>query len=425
MAETPPDAHTSPVSYLDHRVFVFTLLFLVALGFRAFVVGSQPETPIADAADYHQLATSVAAGRGYVNTAGDPTAWRPPAYPAFLSLIYRITGPSVMSATLVQSFVGALTVLLLMLFASTILSHAETVIAGVIAALYPGLVWLPRLLLSENLSLLLILITFWAIAMYLTSRRLWWLVLFGAVGGLNTLVRGGNLVLPMMLGAGLLIVALRRGAADWKRTFTGLLIAIAAFVVVLTPWTVRNYRVFHRFVPVATQEGLTLYGSYWPPTKNGRFIWGTLPGTEDANIAAANQLRDEPAASKYLQHVTFERLREQPGYFFRVIPSKMISLLVPLDWEILPHPVGTGRKINWVYILIALPALLGLIMLWRDRRSNQWLLWMTPILVLVQTIIFYGSPRFRLPAELMAILFASVSLAHARGFLKKRHALLG
>ena len=423
MADTASDQF-SVSRKLQHRGLIFTLIFLAALGLRGCAVVSRPETPIADAADYHQLAASLADGRGYVNADGNATAWRPPGYPAFLATIYRATGPSVRAATLVQAFVGALTVLLLMLFASTILSEREIVVVGVIATVYPGLVWLPRLLLSENLSLLLTLMTLWSVAMYLKSQRGWWLVLFGAVGALNTLVRGGNLALPIMLGAGLLIVAVRRGSADRKRTFTGLFLAIAAFIIVLTPWTVRNYGLFHRFVPVATQEGLTLYGSYWPPVKNGKLIWGTLPGPEDPNIAAASASGDEVAASKYLQQVTLARLREQPSHFFRVIPSKVVSLLVPLDWEILPHPIGTGRKVNWGYLLVALPALFGFLLVLRNRRSNQWLLWVIPILVVVQTIVFYGSPRFRLPAEPIAILLASVSLAPAWGFLKSRLALL-
>ena len=425
MAHEFPDSQSSLDRKSHHRVLFFTIIFVVALGTRGGIVLSQPETPTADAADYHQLAASLAEGRGYVNTDGRATAWRPPGYPAFLSLIYRITGPRAVAASIVQSFVGALTVLVLMLFGSTVLNQIESLIAGIIAAVYPALVWLPRLLLSENLSLLLTLMTLWTVAMYLKSRRVTWLVLFGVVGGLNTLVRGGNLVLPIVLGAGLLIVAVRRKSDDWKRISIALLLALGAFLLVLTPWTVRNYRVFHRFVPVATQEGLTLYGSYWPPVKNGKFIWGTLPGAEDPTIAAANNLPDEVATSKYLQHVTLERLRQQPAYFFRIIPSKMISLLVPFDWEILPHPVGTGRKVNWGYILIALPTLFGVILLWRRPRKNQWLLWIMPILVLAQAIVFYGSPRFRLPAEPIAILFASVGLVRARGFLKNRHALLG
>ncbi len=425
MAHAASDSRTASNSYSHHRALILTIIFVVALGVRVGAVLSQPETPIGDAADYHQIATSLADGRGYVNAAGEPTAWRPPGYPAFLSLIYRIIGPSVAAATVVQSFVGALTVLMLIMFGSTILNHIESFIAGVLAAVYPGLVWLPRLLLSENLSLLLTLTMLWAVAMYLKSRRVAWLVLFGAAGGLNTLVRGGNLALTIMLAAGLLIAAFRRKSGDWKHLSVAMLLAAVAFVVVLTPWIARNYRVFHQFVPVATQEGLTLYGSYWPPVKNGRFIWGTLPGTEDPTISAANSLHDEVAASKYLQHTTVARLRKQPTFFFRVIPSKMLSLLVPFDWEILPHPIGIGRKTNWGYILIALPTLFGFILLWRNPRKNQWLLWVIPILVLVQTVFFYGSPRFRLPAEPIAILLASASIMRGWVFLKNRFTLLG
>ena len=407
------------------RWLIVTIIFAAALGIRIGAVLLEPETPIADAADYHRIATSLAEGQGYVNTAGRSTAWRPPGYPAFLALIYRVTGSSVGAATIVQSFVGALAVLMLMLLGSTVLNQIEGVIAAVIAAVYPLFVSLPRLLLSENLSLLLTITTLCAVAMYLKSPRVEWLVLFGGVSGVNTLVRGGNLMLPVILGAGLLIVAIRSKPDEWKHLSVRLLLPIALFVVILAPWTVRNYRVFHRFVPVATQEGLTLYGSYWPPVKNGRFIWGNLPGIEDPNIAAANNLPDEIAASKFLHQTTVARLREQPAYFFRIIPSKLISLLVPLDWEILPHPIGTGRRINWGYILIAVPAMFGFLLLCRNRRPNQWLLLVIPILVLVQTIVFYGSPRFRLPAEPIAILFASAGLAHTWGFLKNRHALLG
>lgn len=419
MGHTPSDIRSSGTDKIKHRAFLFTVVFLAAFGLRSGVALLLPEPPIADAADYHQLATALSEGRGYVNAAGEQTAWRPPGYPVFLSLVYRITGPSVSAAAWVQAFVGALTVLILMLFCATFLNQIETVIAGVIAAVYPGFVWLPRLLLSENLALLLTLTTLCAVAMYLKSRRVQWLVVFGAVGGLNTLVRGGNLVLPILLGVGLLIVTFKQRSDDWKRCVIGLVFAFVMFAATLTPWTVRNYRLFHSFVPVATQEGLTLYGSYWPPIKNGRLIWGTLPGTEDPNVATAAAM-NEVAASKYLQHATMQHLREQPGYFFRLIPSKMISLLVPLDWEVLPHPVGNGRKINWGYLLIAVPALFGFLLLWRSPRPGQWLLWIVPILVLVQTIIFYGSPRFRLPAELIGVILASVAILKVSVFLKRR-----
>jgi hypothetical protein len=89
-----------------------------------------------------------------------------------------------------------------------------------------------------------------------------------------------------------------------------------AFIVTLLPWTIRNYRVFHHVIPIATQDGLTLYVSYWPPERNSRLIWGTLPGDEDPAMHAAEQTGDEVSASTYLNQLTRQRLRENPGFFF-------------------------------------------------------------------------------------------------------------
>ena len=287
-------------------------ILLLAVAFRAYGVWSHPAVPVGDADDYHQLATRLVEGRGYVNAADMPTAWRPPAYPVFLAGVYKIGGVSVLKATIVQVILGGLTVLMLTVLGAMILGWPRALIAGVIAAVYPAFVWLPRLLLSENLSLFLMLVSLSAIILYLRTSRIIWIVVFGVLCALNSLVRGGNLFLPMVVALGLLLLHWR----NWKQLVAPLLAMTVAFIVTLLPWTIRNYRVFHHVIPIATQDGLTLYGSYWPPERNSRLIWGTLPGDEDPAIRTAEQTGDEVSASTYLNHVTRQRLREKPGFFF-------------------------------------------------------------------------------------------------------------
>ena len=287
-------------------------LLLLAVAFRAYGVWSHPAVPVGDADDYHQLATRLVEGRGYVNAASIPTAWRPPAYPVFLAGVYKIAGVSVQRATMVQVILGGLTVVMLTVLAAMILGWPRALMAGIIAAVYPVFVWLPRLLLSENLSLFLMLVSLGTIILYLRTSRMVWMIVFGVLCALNTLVRGGNLFLPIIVGFGLLVLHWR----SWKQLVAPLLVMTVAFVVTLLPWTIRNYRVFHHVIPVATQDGLTLYGSYWPPERNSRLIWGTLPGDEDPAIKAAEQSGDEVSQSTYLNHLTRQRLRENPGFFF-------------------------------------------------------------------------------------------------------------
>ena len=296
----------------SQKVLYLIGLLLLAIAFRAYGVWSHPAVPVSDAEDYHQLATRLVEGRGYVNAAGTPTAWRPPAYPVFLAGVYKIAGVSAPWATMVQVILGGLTVLMLTALAAMILGWPRALIAGVIAAVYPAFVWLPRLLLSENLSLCLLLLSLAAIVCYLRSSRMVWMVVFGVLCALNTLVRGANLMLPIAVASGLLILRWR----NWKQLIAPLSAMAAAVILTLLPWTIRNYRVFHQPIPIATQDGLALYGSYWPPQRNGQLIWGTLPGHEDPAILAAEQTGDEVSASTYLNQLTRQRLRENPAFFF-------------------------------------------------------------------------------------------------------------
>ena len=294
------------------RLLCLIGILLLALALRAYGVLSHPAVPNGDAADYHRLAIALVDGRGYVNAAGTPTAWRPPAYPVFLAGIYKIIGVNVLRATIVQTILGGLTVLMLTVLGTMILDWRRALIAGVVAALYPAFVWLPRLLLSENLSLFLLLLSLGTIILYLRTSRMVWMIVFGLLCALNTIVRGANLMLPIAVALGLLFTQWR----NWRQLVTPLLVMLVAFIVTLLPWTIRNYRVFHHPIPIATQDGVTLYGSYWPPQHNGKLIWGTLPGNEDPAILAAAQSGDEVLASRYLNQLTLQRLREDPGFFF-------------------------------------------------------------------------------------------------------------
>ena len=55
------------------------------------------------------------------------------------------------------------------------------------------------------------------------------------------------------------------GAVDWRRRVSGALLSAFVFLLCLTPWTVRNWLAFGRFVPNA-RETLAL-----------SFIWAMDP----------------------------------------------------------------------------------------------------------------------------------------------------
>ncbi|HEX5083198.1 MAG TPA: glycosyltransferase family 39 protein [Blastocatellia bacterium] len=399
--------------------FAFTLIFTLAIILRFYAVINFPAKPASDAADYHRLAMSIVTSHGYLAQNGSPTAWRPPGYPFFLAGIYSIAGESVFTAYMVQAILGGLTVLALMYLAMAILGRKAAIVSGVMAALYPGLIYPSRSLMSENLAIPLLLLSICVAVRIARSDSLWAPASLGALLGLSILTRGASVIAAALLLGAILLTKWRTGGM--ANAFKCVSIVAMALAIILAPWGVRNYAVFHRRAPLATQDGIAFYASYWPPRKGSKLIWGTLPREEDPVVAASSGGADEVAVSEYLKRETINRLRAEPQYFFQLWPSKLIYLLAPFDWEIFPHSAGASRSFNWGYVFIVLPAALGALIIGRKSTPRKWALLALPASVLIQSLIFYGSPRFRLIAEPIALIAAAMGAIEIFEFTKRRY----
>lgn len=384
------------------------LVFAVSVTLRMAAVSAYGAVPHSDSADYHLLAGNLVSGAGFAYHAGKPTAVRCCGYPLFLAAVYSVWGPNWIAAECVQAILGGGTVLLIVALAWMVVGRREALLAGWLAAVYPVLVWLPRLLLSENLSMFLQLAALCATMAVLRRPEAGRAVVLGALLGLNLLVRGASIFAVALIVSGVAATAGRRWIG-WRGPKLAS-ITVAAMAVTLAPWMVRNYRVLHQFVPIATDDGITLYSSYWPPRVDGKSIWGNVPGNEDPAVAEANRSGDEVQVSHRLREITAARLLAQPAHALRLLPVKLLCLLVPLDWEVIPHAQGRSRSANFGYLALILPALAGGWVLARRHTACQWVLWLLPVSVLLIALIFYGSPRFRLPAEPVMIIFASCGL---------------
>jgi hypothetical protein len=249
------------------------------------------------------------------------------------------------------------------------------------------------------------------------SGSLWAPALLGVLLGLSVLTRGANMIAAALLLGALLLTKWRTGGI--ANSFKCVSLSAMATAVILSPWAIRNYAVFHCFEPLSTQDGIALYSSYWPPRKGSKLIWGSLSREEDPVVIADAGTGAEVAVSGYLKRETINRLMAEPLYFFRLWPSKLIFLLAPFDWETFPHSAGASRSFNWGYVFILLPAALGALVIVRKPATYKWALIPLPAAVLIQSLIFYGSPRFRLIAEPIALIAAATGALEIFEFTKR------
>ncbi len=182
---------------------------------------------------------------------------RPPGYAFVLAGIFRLVGGNAVGLRAVQMAFGLVSVILAWWIGRRLLGPA----VGVAWAALMVLNW-PLLYFQGGINgawlLVLLSLVMTALLFQLAQRPTWhWAASAGAVLGLMALVRPNALVFaPVLIGWGWWVVR-RRGSRNrfWPMTVA----AALAGAIVLTPTTLRNWRVEGAFIPVSANGGLTLY----------------------------------------------------------------------------------------------------------------------------------------------------------------------
>jgi 4-amino-4-deoxy-L-arabinose transferase-like glycosyltransferase len=378
---------------------VAILIFIVAAAVRIFYVFSVSYAPLEnDAKEYDTLGIFLSQGKGYINVSGEPTAYRPPIYPLFLGAIYFIAGHNLLWVRLFQAFMGAAICVLAYLIAIKIFNEKIATLSGVLCCLYPPLVFDVSQIMTETLFSFLLMLGIWLLISRRGSVNLF---LSGFVFSLALLTRP-FLVFFLPFVCYWLILRYKNGAPK------KMAILIAGILIALLPWTIRNYYRLGTFVPFANVGGLTLYNSYVVPQKG--FGFNSLKSIDDEYFEIGN----ETLRNKYLIRKSIEYVKYNPAKVIQLTAVKMLLFIYPFDGHWYPLSLGSKYNIFWGVILCF--SMLGIIIHLDDRDINKKLIIFLFISFVIGIIVFYGSPRFRLPIDPLLICFAAGGFVH---FTKK------
>jgi 4-amino-4-deoxy-L-arabinose transferase-like glycosyltransferase len=211
---------------------------------------------------FGRVARSLVQGHGFGNAFADTgsTAILPPVYAYILAGIFRLFGPntiaSVVAAAALNSVLSVLTCIPIFLIARRCFGDRAAKWAAWGWALSPYGIYFSADWLWSTCVFTLLLTTLFLYSLRLeTSDSLPRWTGFGLFAGFTVLTEPVALsVIPVL--AGVSGFHLRRQGKRWIAP--GLAAALAC-IAVLTPWIVRNYDVFHRFIPVRDGYGLELY----------------------------------------------------------------------------------------------------------------------------------------------------------------------
>lgn len=386
------------------------LAVVVGLLLRLDWLRDVPTQPVTDFAWYFDRAAEMARGLGY-QVDGQPTAYWPVGYPGFLSLLFRITGPSVEAARMANALLSAAVVPLGALVARRFCSRAwmAPAVAGILA-FHPAWIAYGGILASEPLYTVLTLVGFYQWPHQ--GKRPW---LSGLAFGFATLVRPQAILLPLALVA----LDLWRNRHEKPRRVSTAAILLGVALLPPLAWTVRNAFVLGAPAFVSTNGGDNL----WIGASGARYrtpaplASGEIAQDKAARQAALQLIRQDPTA--WLAKAP-EKLRQSfisgsdaPYWAFQTERGRLI---VPGEGQDKARYKAFQEKSNaWPPALVAF-ALLGLF--FRPREAEI----ATPLIAIglsaLLSVAFFGNPRFGLPATPFLAYLAVLPLLRASESLR-------
>jgi 4-amino-4-deoxy-L-arabinose transferase-like glycosyltransferase len=380
-------------------ILVIIGIFLVALLPRLAVAINSRLIPINDAAGYDTYALNLLAGKGFVNPEGQLTSWREPVYPTFLSCIYYLFGHSFLAVRIIQAVLGALVCVIIFLTCRRLLGSGIAIISALLCCINLSLIEITEHLFTENLFIFLFALGIFLLLLArendLGFRNL---IAAGFVLGLATLTRSVTILFPLFIlifmAADLIFKPIPR-----NRLIKIAIVFLLAFSFTIFPWTLRNWRVHKKLVPVVTRTGLGLYSSFVPP--DGKTFGFNA---NDAVTRKAETLNSEVERSDYLTQETFKYIKNNPR---RVVKLELIKLLffwAPFDWSIF-----AGEVYNFSYGFVLPFFIFGIFITFR-RFKDLALIYLPVIYILFCALVTFGIPRFRLPVEPYIIIIAAAGI---------------
>lgn len=422
-AGTPPPTETARWFWLGLAAVV-----LAGLAWRIIYVAviGTPDGTGGDPFYYHAQANLLANGYGFADPFGwqldhaliRPTAQHPPLYTLVLSAVSWLGGQSYMAHKVASCFIGAGTILVIGLVARRIGGPTVGIIAAVLAAAYPNLWLVDGLVLSEDLFALTIGLTILAAFRFRDRPDVLSAVFIGGSIALATLVRGEAITLAVFLAIPLILLT---RSVKFSRRFLLLVVAGVATVLLISPWVVRNMTAFKEPVVLSTNSYGVLAVANCDETYHGSLLgfwyFNCDPGSKGDESQRAIASRDR--GLRYM--------RDHAGRVPVVVAARVgrvWELFRP--WENASYTQFEGRPLwgsragLFSYYLLAALAIPGFFFV---HRRGLTLIPLVAQLLLVTAIsaFAYGSVRFRLPAEVVIVSLAALTLHTAFRWCRDRN----
>jgi len=408
----------------DRRPFRHSIFFIVMVAFllRLAVITIGHTYRITPRRDHFQfgwemgrLARSIAQGQGFSSPAdlnSGPSAWTAPVYPYVLAGVFKIFGIYTPASAWVilafNSVFAALTCWTLYRIADRIYGPGVARATAWTWAVFPYLIYWPvRVVWEASFTTFLLSLALWlAVRMADLARRRDWII-FGLLWALIALT---NTAVVILLPFFLVWLMYQLPKSSGRLSGAGLCLLIV--LLCITPWTLRNYHMFGRFIFIRDNLPLELHEAN-NNASSGLWTRNEHPGNDPASMRRFQELGEIRFMDEKSQQVR-EFVREHLGKFLLFTMERIWYF-----WAAPPQTTIVAGYDLWVarhleFLLAAVFAFAGLFVTLRHKNRYRWLL--APFL-LIYPLPYYlvnPFPRYKAPIEPVMLMLIVYLLWEAR-----------
>jgi 4-amino-4-deoxy-L-arabinose transferase-like glycosyltransferase len=433
-----------PQRYGKRTLIALAAIALLGLGVRAYVVVNPVERPGDDSLAYYALSKALYMEQSFGGPEfEDSSDWSPGAPFLYAASFYATGSAREGTARIVEALLGVGTILVVFFLGWRLGGRDHGRFTGLFAAfavaVYPPFLHTTGELMSEPPAMLTlpaaILAFLWACDRSVNrsvpgirgQQASWWPWLVpGLLFGLTAMFRPEYL----LVGAAFVVLAGIRfwRAGEWHLGLASAAVLLVALILPILPWTIRNFVVLDKVVPISTGGGKALYvGTYLPSDGEYQRVKAALvvryegrdldPGSEALDRIDPTPLFDRVAKEEHPELSRDEALgkigKENFSKYFGEDPWGYLAMTARKVGRMWSSGVGEAMSTiagRVVQIALVLLGLAGFALLALRRRWWELVVLATPIaLITAVGAISLAAPRRN--EVLMTLVFPLVGLA--------------
>jgi 4-amino-4-deoxy-L-arabinose transferase-like glycosyltransferase len=402
--------------------FIVVVAFAIRAGFTCYFFISAAQRVIRDNLPFGyevgSVAAAIAQGRGFSSplrmVQTGPTVWFTPIYPYLLAGIFKLFGvysyTSNIMIRLVDNAFSAFTCWPIYAIGARAFSKRLGVAAAWIWVVFPMSLFFSTVWVWDTaLSALMVALIVAATLQVRGSARLSSWIGYGALWAAGAMVNPSvvSILPPLALWA---IWPLRRELVPaGKLVMASSLIFIAG----IAPWTIRNYVVFHKFIPLRSNFGLELWLGNNPGVPDSWAPW--LHPNDDPSEAAKYARMTEIPYMQEKQREALQFMRTHPLDTLNFTLHRFSNNWIGLDqppteiWNHVPLQVKLIVVGNCLFPLLSL---FGVMFAYREHNESALPLAMVMLFFPLLFYLTHSSGRYRHPIDPIMLVLAVYGLAY-------------